>query len=161
MGLRCSAWAASSLPWLLAACSLTLPVKGEFKDGSEAFLGEATGYMDGSGKLTVVSTGGTQCAGEFQYAQSRVTGQGAFKCSDGRVGDFFFTSNGTEGEGFGKTNDKNQFAFRFGGPEYTAQRQRQWDALARSFDSLARTMNPPATYCVAYANSLRCTHTGF
>ena len=146
---------------LTAACSMTLPVSGEFKDGSESFLGEATGYMDGSGKLSVVSVKGARCSGDFQYAASGVTGQGALRCDDGRLGDFFFTSNGTEGKGFGNTSDQSQFAFQFGGPEYTAARQQQWEALSRSFDTLARSLNPPTSYCTVYAGSFRCTHYGY
>lgn len=34
---------------------LTLPVKGEYKEASEKFLGSATGYMNGNGDISIVS----------------------------------------------------------------------------------------------------------
>jgi hypothetical protein len=139
-------------------CSMTLPVRGEMEKSGERFLGEATGYMTGKGKLTIRLQAGTSCDGTFQYASSGKTGQGGFNCADGRTGDFFFTSNGTEGEGFGKTTDGQMFRFRFGGPEYTAARQQQWQGLARSFDQMSRQLNPPTSYCSMYGNSMRCTH---
>lgn len=145
----------------LSACSLTLPVTGQFNEGGEKFRGEATGRMDGSGTITIRSTTGASCNGAFQYASSKVTGEGGFKCSDGRVGDFFFTSKGTEGEGFGKTTDGKLFEFRFGGPEYTAERQAQWAAIGNSFEQLSRSLNPPTTYCTTFVGSIRCTHYGY
>jgi hypothetical protein len=65
----------------LSACSLTLPVDGEFQDGTTRFLGEATGYMDGSGNLDITTPDGVKCSGTFQYANARVTGQGGFNCT--------------------------------------------------------------------------------
>ena len=140
----------------LSACSMTLPVDGEFQDDTTRFLGEATGYMDGSGNLDITTPDGVKCSGTFQYANARVTGQGGFNCTDGRTGDFFFTSNGTQGKGFGKTDRGELFRFTFGGPGYTAARQGQWEALGRSFTDLSRSINPPTTYCNVYGNSVRC-----
>lgn len=99
---------------LLAGCSLTLPVQGDFNKGQEKFLGQATGHMDGSGTLSMVTESGINCMGEFQYADSRVSGAGTFECEDGRHGTFNFTSNGTSGVGFGKTNKGEPFKFAFG-----------------------------------------------
>lgn len=149
---------ASLLLAVSVGCSLTLPVRGEMEKSGERFLGEATGYLTGKGKLSIRLQGGTSCDGTFQYASSGKTGQGGFNCNDGRTGDFFFTSNGTEGEGFGKTTEGEMFRFRFGGPEYTAGRQGQWQALSRSFDQMSKQLNPPTSYCNMYGNSVRCTH---
>jgi len=143
---------------LAIGCSLTLPVHGEMEKSRERFLGEATGYLSGKGTLSIRLQSGVGCDGTFQHSASMSTGQGGFNCADGRTGDFFFTSKGTEGEGFGKTTEGEMFRFRFGGPEYTAARQAQWQALAHSFDQLSRQLNPPTSYCNMYGNSVRCTH---
>ena len=154
-------WILAGSVAILTGCTLTLPVRGEFEQGSEQFLGEATGKMSGDGTLSVQTAAGVTCAGTFQYAKSHVTGEGAMRCSDGRVGDFFFTSNGTEGQGFGRTEDGGLFQFKFGGPEYTAARAASWAAMAASFDDAAKALNPPTTYCTQFGNSYRCTHRGF
>lgn len=138
----------------LCGC-LTLPVKGEYKEGGEKFLGSATGYLNGEGDLSIVSESGAKCEGSFRYINRAVNGDGGFKCSDGRTGDFFFSSNGNEGEGFGKDNEGKLFRFRFGGPEYAPT---GWPALATSFDLMSRAYRPTTTYCAQYVLSFRCTH---
>lgn len=97
---------------VLAACSLTLPVHGQFESGDETFTGTATGYLDRSGDLTVTSTKGLMCTGTFVYVTSR-TGEGVFNCSDGRSGPFTFVSTGQRGNGRGYLGDQN-FTFTFG-----------------------------------------------
>lgn len=140
---------------------LTLPVKGEYREVTEKFLGSATGYMNGNGDISIVSENGTKCEGNFRYINGQVNGEGGFKCSDGRIGDFFFTSSGTEGEGFGRDNYGKLFSFKFGGPEYTARAQAQWYAIANQFDSMARSYRPTTSYCTQFGNSYRCTHYGY
>jgi hypothetical protein len=98
--------------FLLGACSLTLPVKGQFEDGTETFSGTATGYMDRSGTLSVTSSRGLTCSGDFIYVTSR-TGEGVFSCSDGRSGPFSFVSTGQRGTGTGRLGDES-FTFTFG-----------------------------------------------
>ena len=100
--------------FMLAGCSLTLPVQGDFNKGQEMFLGQATGNMDGSGTIIINSESGVSCSGKFQYDEPRVSGSGSFECQDGRTGTFRFTSNGTSGMGFGKTNKGEPFKFSFG-----------------------------------------------
>lgn len=141
----------------LAGC-LTLPVTGEYKDESEKFLGSATGYMNGTGDIAITTEEGATCLGTFRYLNRRVNGDGSFQCSNGRIGDFFFTSNGTEGEGFGKDQNGKLFRFKFGGPEYTRAAEAQWSALAAAFDSMSRAYRPTTSYCYQYGNSYRCTH---
>ena len=97
---------------VLAGCSMTLPVKGQVQNSQETFSGTATGYLDGGGDLTIVSSEGTTCTGNFVYVTSR-NGEGVFACSDGRTGPFSFVSTGTRGTGHGTLGGKN-FTFTFG-----------------------------------------------
>lgn len=138
----------------LSGC-LTLPVKGEYREAGEKFLGSATGYMNGEGDISIISENGAKCEGNFRYINRGVNGDGGFTCSDGRMGDFFFTSNGHEGEGFGKDNEGKLFRFHFGGPEYAPT---NWAALSASFDTMSRAYKPTTTYCTQYGLSFRCTH---
>ncbi len=107
---RCGAVVAAAL---LSACSLTLPVRGRV--GDSTIVGEATGYMDGSGKLHLVAEDGRDCAGAFQYADGRRSGTGTFTCQDGTAGTFAFNSTGQQGTGFGRTTKGERIRFAFGG----------------------------------------------
>lgn len=102
-----------ALAGFLSGCSLTLPVRGNLLDSDETFSGSATGYPDGSGVLTVRSSDGTVCRGEFIY-ETRRKGAGTFHCTDGRTGPFQFVSTGTSGNGWGEFGDKQKFVFTFG-----------------------------------------------
>ncbi len=97
---------------MLAGCSLTLGVTGQFQDGSETFSGSATGYANGGGTLEITSNRGTVCKGTFVYVTRR-DGKGTFTCNDGRSGPFEFVSTGTSGTGTGQLGDK-PFTFSFG-----------------------------------------------
>ena len=110
-GFRLVAPVAGAL--LLAGCGMTLPVQGQLESGKETFTGSATGYLDRSGDLTIVSSGGTTCTGDFVYT-SRRRGEGVFQCSDGRSGPFSFVSTGMSGTGTGRLGGEN-FTFTFGG----------------------------------------------
>lgn len=96
----------------LAGCSMTLPVRGTVSGGKETFTGSATGYLSGSGTLSVVTTEGASCSGDFVYVTSR-EGEGVFTCSDGRSGPFSFVSTGSRGTGKGNL-DGQPFTFTFG-----------------------------------------------
>jgi len=97
---------------LVSACSTTLPVDGQLQKTNETFSGTATGYLDGSGHLTIVSNKGATCTGNFVYVTSR-KGEGIFTCDDGRSGPFEFVSAGRRGTGHGElANEK--FVFTFG-----------------------------------------------
>lgn len=106
---------------LLSGCSMTLPVQGDLSNGKEKFLGQATGYLDGSGKLILHTESNLECKGVFQYDDPRVSGAGTFICEDGRTGTFRFTSDGTSGMGFGKTNKGEPFRFTFGHNKITTE----------------------------------------
>jgi len=97
---------------LLSGCSMTLPVKGQVQNSAETFTGTATGYIGGSGDLTIVSNSGATCTGNFVYVTSR-NGEGVFSCDDGRSGPFQFVSTGTKGTGYGDLGGQ-RFTFTFG-----------------------------------------------
>lgn len=97
---------------LTSACSMTLPVRGQVQNSDESFTGTATGYLDGGGDLTIVSTKGAKCTGNFVYV-SRRDGEGVFNCDDGRSGPFRFVSTGTRGTGYGDLGGQ-RFTFSFG-----------------------------------------------
>jgi hypothetical protein len=98
---------------LLVGCSMTLPVRGQIQSTDETFVGSATGYMDGSGKLTITSSKGAVCTGDFVYVTSR-QGSGVFTCNDKRSGPFEFVSTGKRGTGTGDLSGQ-RFTFTFGG----------------------------------------------
>lgn len=95
-----------------AACSLTVPLQGAADDGSETFSGKTTGYTDGSGVLSLTSSKGRSCTGEFVYVTQR-EGRGTFRCADGAGGSFTFVSAGKHGTGVGSLGGK-RFTFSFG-----------------------------------------------
>ena len=97
---------------LLTSCSMTLPVRGNVMNSSETFSGTATGYLDGGGNLTIVTSKGATCKGNFVYV-SRRDGEGVFTCNDGRTGPFTFVSTGTRGTGKGDLGGE-RFIFTFG-----------------------------------------------
>ena len=97
---------------LTTSCSMTLPVRGNVMNSSETFTGTATGYMDGGGNLTIVTSKGATCKGNFVYV-SRRDGEGVFTCDDGRTGPFSFVSTGTRGTGKGDLGGE-RFIFTFG-----------------------------------------------
>lgn len=97
---------------LLAGCSMTVPAQGKLQNSNETFTGTATGYADGSGNLTVVTSEGATCSGNFVYINGR-QGEGVFTCDDGRSGPFQFVSTGTRGTGWGDLGGQ-KFTFTFG-----------------------------------------------
>lgn len=102
------------LLFALTSC-MTLPVNG--KMGNEKFLGSATGFMSGSGTLTITTEDGVTCEGKFDYNNPLVPsagGKGEFLCADEQSGNFVFTSDGYSGRGFGKTKKGKKFTFVFG-----------------------------------------------
>jgi hypothetical protein len=105
-------WFLTTLVLPLAACSLTLPVRGQTEAGDETFIGTATGEMDGGGVLEITTSRGTTCRGSFVYVSSR-HGRGTFQCSDGRSGPFEFVSTGVRGSGTGRLGGR-LFTFTFG-----------------------------------------------
>ncbi|QDI05425.1 hypothetical protein E4A48_18655 [Xanthomonas cerealis pv. cerealis] len=104
--------ASISAAMVLTSCSMTLPVRGNVMNSSETFTGTATGYMDGGGNMTLVTSRGATCKGNFVYV-SRRDGEGVFSCDDGRTGPFTFVSTGTRGTGKGDLGGE-RFIFTFG-----------------------------------------------
>jgi len=105
-------WAMIPLAAALAACSTTLPIRGQMQGSSERFTGSAIGKMNGSGTLSIVTTTGVHCSGNFAYVTPRQS-SGAFTCEDGRSGPFAFYSTGANGTGYG-TLGNERFTFTVG-----------------------------------------------
>jgi hypothetical protein len=95
----------------LAACA-TQHVEGVVEGGQEAFTGASFREVDGGGVLTVRSSSGAVCTGDFVYVRPR-EGAGTFRCSDGRTGPFSFVSTGFRGTGSGLIGGR-RFVFSFG-----------------------------------------------
>jgi S1-C subfamily serine protease len=112
-----------SLSTVFSSGCMTLPVSGYLGNSKEEFLGRATGYVTRTGVLNITTISGVKCEGDFEYETSS-NGKGNFKCADGQFGDFLFTSNGREGEGFGKTNKGEPFFFQFGSPHHSKPSQK-------------------------------------
>jgi hypothetical protein len=83
------------------------------EDGSETFTGSMTGYMDGTGTMSIVSNKGLSCTGNWSFIVRPTYGRGIFRCSDGTGGPFEFNGNGNHGTGNGRLVDR-QFTFTFG-----------------------------------------------
>lgn len=96
----------------VCGCSKTADVLGGFEDGSETFKGTTTGYLDGAGVLSIVSSKGLRCEGQWVFVTKR-TGKGTFNCADGQNGPFEFVSTGSRGTGTGRLGGK-PFVFSFG-----------------------------------------------
>ncbi len=99
---------------VLAACAAVRPVDGRMERSDETFTGRITGsgYREGSGDLTLVSSRGTTCRGSFVYT-SRRRGEGTLRCDDGRSGPFHVAGVNEEGNGAGDLSGQ-RFTFRFG-----------------------------------------------
>ena len=98
----------------LQACSVTQPVVGQFSKTKDDFMGEATSTLS-DGTLKIRTLSGIDCSGTLQRPTSLVSGNGNFKCSDGRTGTFVFTkSNEFGGTGFGSLSDGEKFRFLWG-----------------------------------------------
>jgi hypothetical protein len=95
----------------LTACAAHR-VEGVVEGGREAFSGGSFREVDGGGVLTVNSSLGVICTGNFVYIRPR-EGTGTFSCSDGRTGPFSFVSTGLRGTGSGVVGGK-RFVFSFG-----------------------------------------------
>jgi hypothetical protein len=96
---------------MLTACAVQR-VEGVVEGGHEAFTGGSFREIDGGGVLTVRSSLGAVCTGDFVYVRPRA-GEGTFRCSDGRTGPFSFVSTGLRGTGTGVVGGR-RFVFSFG-----------------------------------------------
>ena len=100
----------------LAACTTTTSLSGKMERTGETFSGAVagSGYREGSGHLTLVSSLDTRCEGDFTYT-SRRRGEGVLSCRDGRTGAFHLSGAGSSGTGSGELNGQ-RFNFVFGTP---------------------------------------------
>ncbi len=93
---------------LLSGCSTTLPVRGQIQNSNETFTGTVKRYIDGTGKLTIVSSTGAKCTGNFNRK-----GEGVFTCDDGRGGPFEIVSTCAKKTGAGDLGGQH-FTFTIG-----------------------------------------------
>lgn len=98
----------------LTACSTTRPVDGRMEKSDESFRGSITGsgYREGTGELTLLSSHRATCRGSFVYT-SRRRGEGTLTCDDGRSGSFHVASIGESGSGVGELAGQ-RFTFTIG-----------------------------------------------
>jgi hypothetical protein len=104
-----------AVPTLAAALTGTCAarsIEGMVEGGGEVFSGGSFREIDGGGVLTVRSSRGAICTGEFVYVRVR-QGEGTFRCSDGRIGPFQFAATARGGTGTGHFGSK-RFVFSFG-----------------------------------------------
>ncbi|MBF0383772.1 MAG: hypothetical protein HQL69_22370 [Magnetococcales bacterium] len=134
---------------------MTLPVQGVSDKSNEVFTGTATGYMSGKGDLKINTNTGLRCVGEFKYIDGFEKGVGGFSCSDGRQGDFTFTSTGVAGKGYALLNDGNKAQFLFGQvPNYS---EVEWDHVQRVHETLSAQMKDSIFYCDEYPKTPKCS----
>ncbi len=98
----------------LAGCSISADAIGRVGKEATEFRGHATGYMDGTGTIDMVSADGTKCLGEFRYTGTK-TGVGMLRCNDGRIAHIQFNAlSMASGYGYGRTNAGEPVLFTFG-----------------------------------------------
>lgn len=96
----------------LPAYAISLPIEGKVQNSTETFTGTATVHLTGDGFLTLATSKGVACKGDFAYV-TRQEGNGKVMCEDGRTGSFQFVSAGFSGSGSGEIA-KEHFDFRIG-----------------------------------------------
>ena len=94
----------------LTACAVR-QVDGVVQGGREVFHGVSFREIDGGGMVSIASSRGTSCQGDFVYTAPH-EGKGTFTCNDGRTGPFGFVATGRRGTGTG-TIGGQPFVFRF------------------------------------------------
>lgn len=94
----------------LTACAVR-QVDGVVQGGREVFQGLSFREIDGGGMVSIASSRGVTCDGDFVYVAPH-EGKGTFYCTDGRTGPFSFVATGRRGTGTG-TIAGQPFVFRF------------------------------------------------
>jgi hypothetical protein len=94
---------------LLSGCADN--VEGKMLHAPETFTGEATGSIDGNGKITLTSSRGTRCSGPYRQVpnnnaaevggQPAENGVATLTCNDGRQGKVMFTVGADQAVGTG------------------------------------------------------------
>lgn len=93
--------------------SATAPVLAMLHD--DLFTGEAVGYMDRTGTISMTSTidPNTKCVGQFRYTGSK-SGVARVQCNDGAEAELTFNAlSMLSGYGYGKTT-RGPASFTFG-----------------------------------------------
>lgn len=97
----------------LGLFSATAPVMAILYD--DLLLGEAVGYLDRTGTISVQSAANpqTRCVGEFRYTGSR-TGTAVLRCNDGSEAVLSFNAlSSLSGYGYGRTS-RGPASFTYG-----------------------------------------------
>ena len=97
----------------LSGCAATRPVTGQMDRSNETFTGSITGsgYREGKGELTLVSSRKATCRGSFVYTTRR-RGEGVLNCDDGRSGPVHIAAVNSNGNGYGELAGQ-RFTFTF------------------------------------------------
>ena len=155
--------AAVLLCLLITGCATeaVVDIAGAFDNKPEKFMGSVTvSALTDTGPIQIFTQRGAECKGVFKRNGSLSTGTGAgtFTCDDGRKGDFRYSYQGAQGQGFGKMDNGDLFSFGFG-REYTAQQARSARALAEGFEAMGQGMSSPrtTTNCSNIAGMISCT----
>ncbi|APG45678.1 MULTISPECIES: hypothetical protein [Phaeobacter] len=100
-----------------AACSVSLPVNGQF-DGEPA-QGTATASLSG-GTFQVLNTRGLSCAGTYDAGTTAITIRAPVSCTDGRTGNAIITrkTDLISGTAIVRLNDGTTGEFVFGDLQY-------------------------------------------
>jgi hypothetical protein len=98
---------------LLVGCSSTIPVNGRMERSEETFQGNiaGSGLRGGTGELVLSSSRKTTCRGTFVNT-TRLRGEGALNCDDGRTGWFRIAGSRGVGNGLGELSG-SRFTFTF------------------------------------------------
>jgi len=96
---------------LLAGCSTGRDVNGYVNGTGESISGNATGFMDRSGKVTLNLSSGATCEGRVN--KNSGGSKGRLDCTDGRGGPITLITSRTGGHGFGTLNGQ-EFKFTYG-----------------------------------------------
>ncbi len=108
--LGAAAWATPAQAWLFSSTGPVIAVMGD-----ELFLGEARGYLDGSGTMEIRSQRNPEltCEGDF-ISSAELGGSGRLRCSNGATGTFRFKRL-TLRKGFGAGSyDRGPMNFTYG-----------------------------------------------
>ena len=93
----------------LAGCASPLALSGQVQNSRETLTGSASRDSQGTGTLTLVSSTGALCHGDFVFTSRRFA-RGTLTCDDQRSGAFQMASTNFKGTGSG-TLGRERFTF--------------------------------------------------
>jgi hypothetical protein len=96
-----------------AAPTATFPISGQMQGSSETFSGIAMEYGVGAADVNVTTSMGAKCTGHY-FFNTPQSGNGIYKCDDGRSGPLNLTSSGKRGSGSSSGVQQISFTFDVG-----------------------------------------------